>query len=191
MIERIKNGIEDSIKVKQDILSSPEKIEAISLMAEAIIKAYKQNKKVILMGNGGSASDAQHICAEFVGRFIKERKALPAIALNTNTSNITAIANDYGYDNCFVRQLEAFCDKGDVVIGLSTSGISSNVNKALKYAKDNGAITIGLLGKSGGDAINYCDLSVVVKSSLSARIQESHIMIGHIICELVEDELFK
>lgn len=191
MIERIKNGIIDSIEVKQEILSNPEKLKAIENMAEAIIKAYKKNKKVILMGNGGSASDAQHICAEFVGRFIKERRALPAIALNTNTSNITAIANDYGYDNYFVRQLQAFCEKGDVVIGLSTSGNSPNVNKGLQYAKENGAITIGLLGKGGGEAVKLCHYSVVANSNLSARIQESHILIGHIICELVEDELFK
>lgn len=186
----IKNSICDSIKVKQELLNNHEKIKTISLMAKAVINAYKQNKKVILFGNGGSASDAQHICAEFVGRFIKERKSLPAIALNTNTSNITAIANDYGYDYFFVRQLEAFCDKGDVVIGLSTSGNSVNVNNALRFARDNGATTLGILGKNGGEALKYCDLSVVVNSNFSARIQESHIMIGHIICELVENELF-
>ena len=190
MIETIKTSICASIQAKSEILNNFEKLQTIEDIAREIVKAYRADKKVILMGNGGSASDAQHICAEFVGRFTKERRSLFAIALNTNVSNLTAIANDYGYDKVFSRQIEAFVREGDVVIGFSTSGNSENVNNALIAAKKLGAVVCGLSGKGGGKQVACCDYSLVVDSNSSATVQESHIMIGHILCGLVEDELF-
>ena len=142
------------------------------------------------MGNGGSASDAQHICAELVGRVVMERKGLPAVTLNVNTSNITAIANDYSYDYIFERELDALGQEGDIAIGFTTSGNSKNVYNALKTAKLKNMITIGFLGKDGGICKDVCDICVVLQSAQTARIQESHITIGHILCELVEREMF-
>jgi len=143
---------------------------------------------VLVFGNGGSAADSQHMAAELVGRFRKERKALPAIALTTNTSTITALSNDYGYDVSFKRQVEALGKKGDVAVGISTSGTAKNVTCALKKAKDAGLLTVALTGKDGGEIKSIADLSLVVKSDNTARIQEAHILIIHILCELIEDE---
>ena len=161
----------------------------VETLAAEIVKTLKAGGKVILMGNGGSAGDAQHIAAEFVGRYKKERKSYPALALNTNTSSLTAIGNDYGYDVTFSRQIEGFAKKGDVVIGISTSGNSTNVYKALELAKQMGCYTAAFLGKDGGTIKNIVDLPLVVKSKNTPRIQECHIFIGHTLCELVEKEL--
>lgn len=161
----------------------------IETLAKEIVKSLKAGGKVILMGNGGSAGDAQHIAAEFVGRYKKERKSYPALALNTNTSSLTAIGNDYGYDDTFSRQVEGFAKAGDVVIGISTSGNSANVYKALELAKKLNCYTAAFLGKSGGTIKDIADLPIVVKSNNTPRIQECHIFMGHTLCELVEKEL--
>lgn len=161
----------------------------VEILAAEIVKSLKAGGKVILMGNGGSAGDAQHIAAEFVGRYKKERRSYPALALNTNTSSLTAIGNDYGYDVSFSRQVEGFAKEGDVVIGISTSGNSINVYKALELAKKMGCYTAAFLGKEGGTIKDIVDLPLVVKSKNTPRIQECHIFIGHTLCELVEKEL--
>jgi D-sedoheptulose 7-phosphate isomerase len=161
----------------------------INTLAAQIIKCFKAGGKIILMGNGGSAGDAQHIAAEFVGRYKKERKSYPAIALNTNTSTITAVGNDYGYDMTFSRQTEGFARPGDIVIGISTSGNSANVYKALEVAKQKGCYTAAFLGKDGGTIKNIVDLPIIVKTNNTPRVQECHIFLGHTLCELVEKEL--
>ena len=158
----------------------------VHTLAEQIIKAFKNGNQVILMGNGGSAGDAQHIAAEFVGRFKKERKSFPALALNTNTSTVTAVGNDYGYDAVFSRQIDGFARKGDVVIGISTSGNSKNVQLALELAKERGCYTAALLGKDGGTIKDVVDLPIVVKWPNTPRVQECHIFIGHSVCDLVD-----
>ncbi|MBR2865841.1 MAG: D-sedoheptulose 7-phosphate isomerase [Elusimicrobiaceae bacterium] len=155
-------------------------------LAAQIIKAFKNGNKVILMGNGGSAGDAQHIAAEFVGRFKKERKSFPALALNTNTSTITAVGNDYSYDVIFSRQIDGFAQPGDVVIGISTSGNSKNVHLALELAKERGCYTAALLGKDGGTIKDIADLPIIVKWPNTPRVQECHIFIGHSVCDLVD-----
>lgn len=159
--------------------------------AQIIISAYQKGGKVLIMGNGGSAADAQHIAGELVGRFKKERKALPAIALTTDSSVLTAIGNDYGFDEIFRRQIEALAQSIDVVIGISTSGNSCNVLMAIEKAKEIGAKTIGLSGKGGGKLAQSANLCLVVPSNDTPRIQEAHITIGHIICDMVEETLFK
>lgn len=161
----------------------------VEKLAAEIVKSFKAGGKVILMGNGGSAGDAQHIAAEFVGRYKKERKSYPALALNTNTSSLTAIGNDYGYDVTFSRQVEGFAKEGDVVIGISTSGNSKNVYKALELAKEMKCFTAAFLGKNGGTIKDIVDVPLVVKSNNTPRIQECHIFIGHTLCELVEKEI--
>jgi len=158
-------------------------------LAAQVVKSLKAGGKIILMGNGGSAADAQHIAAEFVGRYKKERKSFPALALNTNTSSLTAIGNDYGYDNTFSRQVEGFAKPGDIVIGISTSGNSPNVYKALEVAKKLGCYTAALLGKDGGTIKNIVDMPIIVKTNNTPRVQECHIFIGHTLCELAEKEL--
>lgn len=158
-------------------------------LAKKITESLKKGGKVILMGNGGSAGDAQHIAAEFVGRYKKERRSYPALALNTNTSTITAVGNDYGYDVTFSRQVEGFAKPEDIVIGISTSGNSTNVYKALEVAKKMGCYTAALLGKDGGTIKDIADLPIIVKTNNTPRVQECHIFIGHTICELVEKDL--
>jgi D-sedoheptulose 7-phosphate isomerase len=152
-----------------------------------VIKTIQNGGTIFLCGNGGSAADAQHIAAEFTGRFVKERRGLPAIALTTDTSALTAIGNDYGYVSVFARQLESLARTGDLLIAISTSGNSENVNKALETAKEKGLVTIGLSGKSGGEMNRLCDCNLVVPSAITARIQEMHILIGHMICEMVDE----
>ena len=166
--------------VKENLSASVEELAA------QVIKAFKNGHKVILMGNGGSAGDAQHIAAEFVGRFKKERPSLPALALNTNTSTLTAIGNDYSYDVVFSRQIDGFAQEGDVVIGISTSGNSKNVYLALGLAKRKGCFTAAFLGKDGGTIKDICDLPLVVKSNNTPHIQACHILMGHCMCELVD-----
>ena len=146
----------------------------------------KNGGKILIMGNGGSAADSQHIAAEIVGRFKKERKGMPAIALTTDTSIITSVGNDYGYDYIFARQIEALCRPEDLVIGITTSGNSANVVNAMQAAKDIGATTIGLTGGSGGKLNAICDFNLIMPSSVTARIQEAHIFVGHSLCEILE-----
>jgi len=158
----------------------------IQQLADRIIQAFKNGNQVILMGNGGSAGDAQHIAAEFVGRFKKERRSFPALALNTNTSTVTAVGNDYGYDVVFSRQIDGFARKGDVVIGISTSGNSKNVQLALQLAKERGCFTAAFLGKDGGTIKDVAELPLVVKCNNTPHVQECHIFIGHVVCDLVD-----
>ena len=162
---------------------------SISAIIECLVTALKSGGKILLCGNGGSAADAQHVAAEFVGRFAKERAAWPAIALTANSSTVTAIGNDYGFEYIFSRQVEALAKKGDVVVGISTSGNSGNVLKALAEGKKRGCTTIGMTGKNGGKLRTLADISISVPSDETPRIQETHILAWHIICELVEKEL--
>lgn len=159
----------------------------IQCFAEMCAGAIQKGNVIFFMGNGGSAADSQHLAAEFVGRFVRERKALPAIALTTDTSLLTAIGNDYGFEQVFVRQVNALVRKDDVVVGISTSGNSPNVVKALQAAKAQGAATIGLTGGSGGIMRELCDACIVVPSKVTARIQEAHILIGHMVCEYIDE----
>ena len=181
--------LEESAQVKEAMAKSM--VSQIEQMAYFIIAAYKAGGKVVLFGNGGSAADAQHIAGELVGQFKLKRQAFPAIALTTNTSILTAVANDYGYEAVFSRQVEALVNEKDVVIGISTSGNSPNVVEAIETAKGKGAKTIGLTGGDGGKLADVADLVLVVPSDTVSRIQEAHITIGHIVCELVEKELAK
>ena len=160
--------------------------EQVETLATRVTEAFKRGNKVILMGNGGSAADAQHIAAEFVGRFKKERPSLPAIALNTNSSTLTAIGNDYSYDVVFSRQIDGFAKPGDVVIGISTSGNSKNVYLALGLAKRKGCFTAAFLGKDGGIIKDMCDLPLVVNISETPHIQACHIFMAHCMCDLVD-----
>ena len=168
-----------------------EQMDVIQLMAERCKEALKSGNKVLFCGNGGSAADAQHLAAELIGRFQKERRSLASVALTTDTSILTAVANDYGYDEVFARQVEGLGRSGDVLIGISTSGNSANVVKAALKARDTGMHTIAFTGEGGGKLKDICDITVAVPSKVTARIQEMHIMVGHIICELVEEEYDK
>ena len=179
--------LDECIKVKEEMKKLIPLIEKIS---KEIIKAYRSKKKVILFGNGGSAADAQHVAAEFVGKFYKNRESLPALAFHTNTSVITATANDFGYDLIFERQVSAFVEVGDIVIGISTSGNSINVIKGLIKAKEKGALTIGFTGQKENKIEKIVDYCLKIPSIDTPRIQEGHITVGHIICYLVEKELF-
>jgi D-sedoheptulose 7-phosphate isomerase len=187
MRERIKDILLESIQVKEEILRN--QIEQIYGIAQLMIDCLKKDGKVIVFGNGGSASDSQHIAAELVGRFKKDRSALAGIALTTNTAIITSLANDYGYDVVFSRQVEALGKKNDVVLGISTSGKAKNVALGIKQAKKMGIKTVALSGGDGGDIVKLADVSLVVPSKITARIQEAHITIAHIICEMIEQEL--
>lgn len=189
MKNTIKAKIEESIEVKENLHTM--QAANIEKATRLIIAAFNTGSKVLVFGNGGSAADSQHIAAEFVGRFKKERRALPAIALTTNTSTLTAIGNDYSYDVVFSRQVEALGAKGDIAIGISTSGNSKNVVLALEKARAIGMRTVGLTGSDGGAMRNLCDALIAVGSKNTPRIQEAHILVAHIICEIVEGELFK
>lgn len=188
MREVVIRELEESANIKRMIAQNLP--DMIVDAAQIILNAYKAGGKVLLIGNGGSAADAQHIAAELVGRFRLERAALPAIALTTNTSALTALANDYGYDAVFSRQLEALANDKDVLIAITTSGTSPNILKAVETAQSKGVYVIGLTGGSGGKLKDMADLTIVVPSDNTARIQEAHITIGHIICHLVEKGLF-
>jgi D-sedoheptulose 7-phosphate isomerase len=185
MKNKIRELISEDIAVKQELLKT--RVGDIEKAAEMIISSVKKGGKLLLCGNGGSAADCQHIAAEMVGRFKKERKAIPAIALTTDTSILTAIGNDYGYDVIFKRQVEALGNKNDVLIGVSTSGNSKNVLEAVQLANQIGMATIGLTGEGGGMLSRIAKLAISVPSKNTPRMQESHILIAHIICELVED----
>ncbi|MCI5538959.1 SIS domain-containing protein [Campylobacter lanienae] len=186
----VKSHFEDSIQVKNQILQDKALIELIQKVALITTNAYKNGFKTMLAGNGGSAADAQHIAGEFVSRFYFDRPGIPSIALTTDTSILTAIGNDYGYDRLFARQVQAQGVKGDIFIGISTSGNSTNIIEALKVCKEKEIISIGLTGQSGGKMADLCDYCIKVPSNCTPRIQESHIVIGHIICAIVEEEIF-
>ena len=188
----INHEIINTIKESSDLILSAEKLsEKIENAINEIIKCFSTGNKIIIFGNGGSAADAQHIVAEFIGRFQKERKSLPAIALTTDSSTITSLANDYSYDVVFSRQCESLVSKGDIVFGISTSGNSKNVEEGIKTAKKMGAVTIGLLGSNGGTISNIVDIPIIVESTNTARIQEVHRVIYHIICGIVESKSTK
>ena len=182
----IKQEFSEHTKVSLETIKSAEK--QIEIAPNLCIESLKKGNKILLFGNGGSAADAQHIAAELVGRYKTERQGLSAIALTTDTSAITSIANDYGYLHVFARQVEALANKGDVLIGISTGGSSANVIGALKLANVLGCKTIGLSGKGGGKFNSLCDVNVIVPSEDTARIQEMHIVVGHTICHLIDQE---
>lgn len=186
----ITEHIRKSISVKESILSNPAIMASIKDATTATLNAYKRGKKTLIAGNGGSAADAQHIAGEFVSRFYFDRPGIPSIALSTDTSIITAIGNDYGFDRLFERQVYAQGAEGDIFIGLTTSGNSENIVRALHACKEKGIKSIVLTGKSGGKASELCDICIKVPSEETPRIQESHILIAHIICCIVEEELF-
>ena len=190
MKQTIENLINASIDTKKKILSDALLQPVIEDVINAITAAFTNGNKVLFCGNGGSAADAQHLAAEFSGRFYKNRKALPSEALHCNTSYLTAVANDYSYDVVYSRIVEGTCVKGDVLVGLSTSGNSKNILNAFAAARELGVITIGFTGDTGGEMKDTCDHLINVPSKDTPRIQESHIMLGHIVCQLVEEKLF-
>jgi D-sedoheptulose 7-phosphate isomerase len=186
-LQLVAERLRESIEVKQAILANDELIELVHETAHACIRSLEWGGKVILFGNGGSAADAQHIAAELVGRYLRNRRALAAIALTTNTSNLTAIGNDYSYDEVFSRQIEAIGNKGDIAIGISTSGNSKNVIRAVGAAKKRGITTVGMTGGNGGELRHETDLCICVPSEHTPRIQEAHILLGHTLCEIIEE----
>ena len=188
MKERVIKAFDESIDVKRRFVQ--EHADRIVQVAQVITAAFREGHKVLLFGNGGSSTDASHIAAEFVGRYHRERRPLPAIALATDMAAITCIANDYDYAEIFARQVKAHGQKGDIVIAISTSGNSPNVLKGLEAARDLGLTTIGWTGGKGGKLAGLVDHLFVVPSTVTARIQESHITLGHVLCELIEESLF-
>ena len=186
----IENIIKDSIDVKQLILKDKELVKRINDAASVCIESLKNGGKIHFCGNGGSAADAQHLAAELSGRFYYDRPPLNAEALHVNTSYLTAVANDYSYDMVYARMLQASAKKGDVFVAISTSGNSANILKAIEVAKELGIKTIGMTGETGGKMTGCCDVLIYVPSHCTPRIQESHIMIGHIICEIIEATIF-
>lgn len=189
MKNKIKDLLKESIEVKSKLITN--NIEIIEEIAKRIISTLKERKKILIFGNGGSAADAQHMAAELVGRFEKDRSPLPAIALSTNSSILTSLANDYDYSLIFSKQIEALGEAGDIALGISTSGNSKNVINAIQTAKEKGLITIALTGNDGGKLAKICNLSLIVPSKSVPRIQEAHISCIHIFCNLVENNLFK
>lgn len=187
----IEDYIQASVETKQKILNDKNIIETINQAANAIINAYQNGKKVLTAGNGGSAGDAQHIAGELVSKFFFDRPGLSAFSLATDTSILTAIGNDYGYEKSFSRQIQANANEGDVFIAISTSGNSKNIVNAILEAKKKNVTTIGLVGQKTCEMDNLCDYIIKVPSESTPTIQESHIMIGHIICALVEEAIFK
>lgn len=189
-MQKIKSIISASIEVKSNILNDEKFIQQINDVAKLIADAFRNGHRLYLCGNGGSAADAQHLAAEFTGRFYSDREPLPAEALHVNTSFLTAVGNDYSYDQIYERAVKAHGRKGDVLIGLSTSGNSKNVILAQEEAKKRGMIVVSFTGETGGKMKDSCDYLFNVPSKDTPRIQESHILVGHIICQLVEEELF-
>ena len=188
MKDAIIKAFEESARIKVKFVR--ENVDKIMEVVQLIAQAFREGKKVLLFGNGGSSTDASHIAAEFVNRFIIERPPLPAIALNTDVAVLTSISNDYDFSQVFAKQLAALGNEGDVVIGLTTSGNSPNVVKAIDVAKKNGMRTIVLTGGNGGKLANKADHTFIVQSKVTARIQETHITLGHAICQMVDEELF-
>jgi len=189
-MEKIKTIISASIDTKQQILDNPQLLKEIENIIDTITTAFRNGNSVYFCGNGGSAADAQHLAAEFSGRFYKDRKALPAEALHCNTSYLTAVANDYGYDVVYSRMIEGIGKKGDILLGLSTSGNSVNIMKAFEVAREKEMITIAFTGITGGNMKALSDYLINIPSADTPRIQECHITIGHIICQLVEEKYF-
>lgn len=189
-LQHIYNEMEASIATKQRLLADEKLLELIAKAASVVTEAYRKGHKTLLAGNGGSAADAQHLAGEFVSRFYFDRPGIPSIALNTDTSILTAISNDYGFSKLFARQIQAQGREGDVFIGISTSGNSPNIVEAFKECRNRGIFSIGLTGSTPCTMDNLCDICIKVPSSCTPRIQETHIMIGHIICSIVEQELF-
>lgn len=187
--ELVKQRIADSIAVKQQLLENEGLIDTVARLADDIVTCISSGGKLVICGNGGSASDALHFAGEIVGRFVKERKAWPAVVLNADVATMTAIANDYGYDDVFARQAEGHVKSGDVFVGISTSGNSENVYRAQLKAKELGAKTACLVGKDGGKIGREADYSIIVPCNVTARVQECHINIIHILCELAEAKL--
>ena len=190
MQDQISTIIQASIDVKLKVLENKEIQKTLGKCVETIVTAFKNGNKVLFCGNGGSAADAQHLAAEFSGRFYTDREALPAEALHVNTSYMTAVANDYSYDVVYSRMIQGIGKKGDVLVGLSTSGNSTNIVKAFETAKAKGMTTIAFTGESGGKMKEISDFLINVPSTDTPRIQESHILLGHIICQLVEEQYF-
>lgn len=188
MKDKIRGRIEESILAKQKLLAMC--LPQIEKAADILVKAYLKGHQAAFFGNGGSAADAQHIAAELVGDYLKRRRALPALALHTNTSTLTAIGNDYGYDQVYSHQIEGILKEGDVAVGLSTSGNSENVLKGVIAAKKNKVHTIALLGRDGGKIAKEVDVAIVVPATSTDRIQECHMLMGHIFCELIEAAMF-
>lgn len=188
-MDNIRRQIQESIQVKRKLLEN--NVSTIKTMANIVVDSLKKGNRIYLMGNGGSAADAQHIAGEMIGRYKKDRKPLPVMAFTTDTSVITAIANDFGYDYCFAKQVDAFVKKDDVLIGISTSGNSQNIINAMKLARRRGANTIALTGKNGGILNDCVDICLKVPSTDTPRIQESHITVAHILCSIIEGEIFK
>jgi D-sedoheptulose 7-phosphate isomerase len=185
----IKKAFMESLSVKEDFIKR--NTSSLIHLAEHLSKAFTNNKKLLICGNGGSAADAQHLAAEFVNRFQLERKPLPALALTTDTSIITSVANDYSYDEVFSKQINALGVQGDILLAISTSGRSENVLSAIRTAKKKGLYTVGFIGGDGGEMRRLVDLALVVKSDQTPRVQETHILAGHLICELVDYILFQ
>ena len=190
MINYIKEQIQASVETKQKILHDEVLIQTIAQVGQECVDLYKKGKKTLLAGNGGSAADAQHIAAELVGRYGFDRPSIPSIALTTDTSHLTAIGNDYGYDKVFSRQMEGMGSEGDLFFGISTSGNSLNIVNAINAAKAKGIKTVALVGRDGGEMAKIADYAIIVPSNDTPRIQESHILIGHMICDIIEKELF-
>ncbi len=190
MMTKIESLISASIEVKQKLLNDPGTNEKIQAVVSQTVQALQRGNRLWFCGNGGSAADAQHLAAEFSGRFYKDRKALPAEALHCNTSYLTAVANDYGYDIVYARLVEGICNKGDLLFGFSTSGNSVNICKAFEVARSREVITIGFTGAGGGQMKELSDHLLNMPSTDTPRIQESHILVGHIICQLAEEEYF-
>ena len=190
MKSRINKCIKSSVENYTSILQDDSLQERIQKIVIKSIAAFRDNKKMLLCGNGGSASDAQHLAAELSGRFYADRPPLYAEALHVNSSYMTAVANDYGYETTYARMVETAGRKGDILIGISTSGNSSNVVKAMQKAKEIGMLTVGFTGKDGGKMKDICDIMICVPSVDTPRIQEAHILIGHVICQLIEEEMF-
>ncbi len=186
----LRDRIGRSIELKEALLKDEHFQGLVMHVAMQIVKSLERGGKVFFFGNGGSAADAQHLAAEFTGRFLKERRALPALALSVNSSSLTAIGNDYGFDIVFARQLEALGKEGDVAVGISTSGNSPNVMRALEAANSKSIFSVALTGESGGTLKNIADCTICIPSEETPRIQECHILTGHLICELVEEVLF-
>ncbi|MEZ4910104.1 MAG: D-sedoheptulose 7-phosphate isomerase [Saprospiraceae bacterium] len=189
MVDQIQNIFNQSIGVKQMVVNDPDLLEKIDISIQRITSALKAGNKILFCGNGGSAADAQHLSAEFTGRFYLDRKPLPAEALHTNTSYLTAVANDYGYDFVYARLLEGIGKPGDVLVSLSTSGNSKNILFAMEKAKEMGILNIAFTGATGGEMKSLADILINVPSTDTPRIQESHMMIGHTICQIVEKNL--
>ena len=189
-MEKIKYILEASIQTKQQLLEDENFLQVVSAVVDVAVNALQNGNRIYFCGNGGSAADAQHLAAEFSGRFYINRRALPAEALHCNTSYLTAVANDYSYDAVYSRLVEGICQKGDVLVGLSTSGNSANIVKAFESARSLEVITVGFTGLSGGVMKGLSDYLINIPSTDTPRIQESHITIGHIICQLVEERIF-